>query len=186
VSPVSRWYQRFRRPIHEFAKFAMVGATGFLVTDGAFNLMISEHQATFIANAVATLAATAVTFAGSRYWTFRHRERSGLRRETAIFIVLNLVGVLIQQACIEFARHELAAGLDKVTLNAAFLVGVGLATLFRFWSYRTFVWLPHLAGPATGPDVRRTTASGPMPSWQEELEPDMVPPAPLRPEPSRS
>jgi len=149
MSLVSGWYRRFRCLIHEFAKFAMVGATGFLVTDGVFNLMLSERQATLPANAVATLAATAVTFVGSRYWTFRHRERTGLGRETAAFIVLNLIGVLIQQACLELADRELQAGTSKVMLNAAFLAGLGLATLFRFWSYRKFVWLPHKS-PAAG------------------------------------
>jgi len=134
------WYQRFAHLIRELARFAVVGATGLLVTDGAFNLMISERQAALTSNAVATLAAAVVTFLGSRYWTFRHRKRAGLGRETVTFIAANLAGVLIQQACLELARHELGAGQDKVTLNAAFLAGVGLATAFRFWSYRRYVW----------------------------------------------
>jgi hypothetical protein len=29
---------------------------------------------------------------------------------------------------------------DKYLLNVAFLIGIGLATLFRFWSYRKWVW----------------------------------------------
>jgi putative flippase GtrA len=140
VSAATRWCRRFAHLIREFARFALVGAIGFLVTDGAFNLMISEHQAALTANTVATLAAAVVTFLGSRYWTFRHRKRTGLRREAVTFIVLNLVGVLIQQACLELAARELRAGLDEVTLNAAFLAGVGLATGFRFWSYRRYVW----------------------------------------------
>jgi putative flippase GtrA len=152
VSAVSRWCRRFGTA-GEPARFAAVGAAGLLVTDGVFNLMISGHQATFTANAAATLIASAVTFAGNRYWTFRHRERTGIGRETSAFIALNLIGILIQQACLELARHELAAGQDKVTLSAALLVGVGLATVFRFWSYRRFVWLarrPRSLEPGTG------------------------------------
>jgi putative flippase GtrA len=125
----------------EFARFAVVGAIGLLVTGGVFNLMLSRHQAAFAANAAATVAAAVVTFVGSRYWTFRHRERTGLGRETTAFIALNLIGILIQQACLELARHELGAGQNGVTLTAALLLGVGLATLFRFWSYRRFIWL---------------------------------------------
>ena len=140
MSTAIGWCQRFAHLIRELARFAVVGAIGLLVTDGAFNLMISEHQAALTANAVATLAAAVVTFLGSRYWTFRHRERAGLGRETVTFIAANLAGILIQQACLELARHELGAGQDKVTLNAAFLAGVGLATGFRFWSYRRYVW----------------------------------------------
>ena len=74
--------RRFAHLIRELARFLVVGAIGLLVTDGAFNLMISERQTAFTANAVATLAAAVVTFLGSRYWTFRHRSRAGLGRET--------------------------------------------------------------------------------------------------------
>jgi len=42
--------------------------------------------------------AAVVTFLGSRYWTFRHRRRAGLGRETVTFIAANLAGILIQQA----------------------------------------------------------------------------------------
>jgi len=147
VSLVSRWYQRFQRLIHEFAKFGVVGTIGFLVTEGVFNLMIARHQSSFTANAVSTLVAAAVTFLGNRYWTFRHRERTGWVREATVFLVLNLIGIAIQQACLEFAKHEFGRN-DKLTLNAAFLVGVALATLFRFWSYRKFVWLAQVSDQA--------------------------------------
>jgi putative flippase GtrA len=176
VSLVGGLYQRFRHLIHEGGKFLVVGGFGFLVTELVFNLLISEHQATFTANAVATLVAAAVTFVGNRHWTFRHRERTGMGRETVIFFVLNGVGVLIQQACLELAKHEFGRH-DKLTLNVAFLVGVGLATMFRFWSYRKFVWLDQSAGPSAG-----STASyppGPRPGGYESREPALVPPEPM-------
>jgi len=140
VNAATRWRQRFAHLIPELARFLVVGAIGLLVTDGAFNLMISVRQAALTANAVATLTAAVVTFLGSRYWTFRHRKRGGLGRETVTFIAANLAGILIQQACLDLARLEPGAGQDKFTLNAAFLAGVGLATGFRFWSYRRYVW----------------------------------------------
>ena len=170
MSLVGRWYQRFRHLIHEFAKFGIIGGIGFLVTAGVFNLLISNHEATFTANAVATMVAAAVTFVGNRYWTFRHRERTGMGRETVTFIVLNLIGIVIQQACLELAKHEFGRH-DKVTLNAAFLVGVALATMFRFWSYRKWVWLAQPADPAP---LSRALLNG-----HEEREPVLVPPAPL-------
>ena len=184
MSLVGGLYQRFRHLIHEFAKFGIVGGIGFLVTEGVFNLMISEHQATFTANAVATLVAAAVTFVGNRHWTFRHRERTGMGREAMVFFTLNAVGVVIQQACLELAKHEFGRH-DKLTLNVAFLFGVGLATLFRFWSYRKFVWLAQPGGP---PDSGRLTRrSGPPPGdGYEAREPALVPPEPMpRPVPGR-
>ena len=180
MSLVSRWYQRFQRLIHEFAKFGVVGTIGFLVTEGVFNLMIARHQSSFTANAVSTLVAAAVTFLGNRYWTFRHRERTGLAREATVFLVLNLIGIAIQQACLEFAKHEFGRN-DKLTLNAAFLVGVALATLFRFWSYRKFVWLAEVAdqAPAVPGALDR------VPEAEEEAwEPALVPHEPLQQPPA--
>ena len=185
MSLVGGLYQRFRHLIHEFAKFGVVGGIGFLVTELVFNLLISMHQATFTANAVATLVAAAVTFVGNRHWTFRHRERTGMGRETVIFFALNGVGVLIQQACLELAKHVVGHH-DKLTLNIAFLVGVGLATLFRFWSYRKFVWLDQSAGgPSAG--VPFSQSPGSQPGGYETREPALVPPEPApRPVPVRN
>jgi putative flippase GtrA len=160
VTLVSRWYRPFRHVIHEGAKFGVVGGTGFLVTEGIFNLIIREHQATFTANAASTLLAATVTFLGNRYWTFRHRERTGIGRETAVFIGLNLVGILIQQGCLDLAKHELGRH-DPLTLNAAFLAGVALATVFRFWSYRKWVWLAQAAAPPAPGHARPERWDGP-------------------------
>ena len=178
MSLISGLYRRFRHLIHEFAKFGVIGGVGFLVTFGVFNLLIHDNAQSFTANAVATMVAAAVTFVGNRYWTFRHRERTGMGRETVMFIVLNLVGILIQQACIELAKEAFGSH-DKFTLNAGFLVGVALATLFRFWSYRKWVWLAQQpADPAAAADTRPIHPTDPWSGGREDREPEMVPPAP--------
>ena len=134
-------YLRFRQLIHEGAKFGVVGLIGFLVTDGGTNLLRAEFQMGWLkANVIATVAATIVTFLGSRYWTFRHRERTALHRETILFFVLNGIGLLIQLACLGFANYALGL-TDKFSSNVALLIGIALGTLFRFWSYRKFVWV---------------------------------------------
>ena len=148
MSFARKLYERFRHFIHEIAKFGVVGGIAFIVTELAFNVLIQMGADSFAANAGATLVAAVVAFVGNRYWTFRTRHRSGMGRETALFFLLNGVGVLIQQACIEVAKYEFGRN-DKVTVNAAFLVGVMLATMFRFWSYRKWVW--RLAPPGAEP-----------------------------------
>jgi putative flippase GtrA len=151
VNRVRGWYERFRQLIHEGAKFGVVGGIGFLVSDGGTNLLQSTlHLGWLKSNVIATLAATVVTYLGSRYWTFRHRERGGMGRESALFFALNGMGLAIQLACLGFTNYALGL-TGKFASNVALLLGICLGTLFRFWSYRKWVWIAPAAGPALGP-----------------------------------
>jgi len=150
-----RLYQRFRALIHEGAKFLVVGGIGFAVTEAGFNLLHFDLRlGLFTSNAVATIAAMAVTFTGNRYWTFRDREGHGTARETISFVVLNTIGLLIQYACVWIAQDAFGV-TGKIPTNIAYLFGIALGTLFRFWSYRRWVWLAPGAPGAIGP-ARRT------------------------------
>jgi putative flippase GtrA len=148
LSSVRNLRDRFRHLIREGARFGVVGGIGFLVTDGGTNLLQAPLHGWLKANVIATLAATVVTYVGSRYWTFRHRERGGMGRETALFIALNGTGLAIQLTCIGFTNYALGL-TDKVASNVALLLGICLGTLFRFWSYRKWVWVAS-AGSAVG------------------------------------
>jgi len=149
VSIVRDLYLRYRQLIHEGLKFCVVGGGGVIITDGGTNLLVHVGLDWLVANVIATAAAIAFTFAGSRYWTFRHRAKAG-RRENALFWVLAVVGLLIQLACLGFVTKVL--GDTKGLLpNVGLLVGIVVATLFRFWSYRKWVWT---APPAAAPPPR--------------------------------
>jgi putative flippase GtrA len=133
---------RFRHLIHEMAKFGIVGLAGVVVTEIGYNLL---HYSPFrfgplTSVTLATIAATCTTFIGNRYWTFRHRDGSGTSRETVMFFGLNGIGLLIQYASIGFTNYALGL-TDKLSNNVALVAGIGLGTLFRFWSYRKWVWV---------------------------------------------
>jgi hypothetical protein len=68
-------------------------------------------------------------------------------RETVLFFVFNGIGLLIQLACVAIVQDGLHLN-GKVWYNFANLAGIGLGTLFRFWSYRKWVW--RTAEPASG------------------------------------
>ena len=140
-------YERFRQIIHEFAKFGVIGVFGLLITNIGYALLHSNTVGwgPVTATTVATIVATSVTYVGNRYWSFRHRERTNVAREGTIFFVLNGIGLGIQDAVVAFNYYILGHFIPGVSGNkvAEFLalnVGIGLATLFRFWSYRRFVW----------------------------------------------
>ena len=137
MSTISGLYERFRHLIHEGAKFLVVGLIGTIVTFGIANALkgIGEYKAITIA----TIVATVVTYLGNGRWAFRHRQGQGTTRDSVVFFVLNGIGLVIYYACIGVTelfgvRH------DVVWYNVALVVGTGLGTLFRFWSYRKWVW----------------------------------------------
>jgi putative flippase GtrA len=134
-----QFYGRFRDLISEAARFAVVGLAGVVITDGGANLLrYGAGLDRFTAVAIATLAAVAISFVASRYWTFRHRERGGLGRETALFCVANGIGVAISEGCVWLTS---AFGWEgKLSYNIALAGGIALATLFRYWSYKKWVW----------------------------------------------
>jgi len=135
-------YRRFRQIIHEGAKFGIVGLTGIGVTNLVFiPLHDALHLGPLTSVTVATAVATVVTYLGNRYWSFRGREGGGTRRDSVMFFILNAIGLLIQYAVLGFSNYVL--GLTGKTENViAVNLGIGLGTLFRFWSYRKWVWVP--------------------------------------------
>ena len=141
-------YERFRQLVHEAAKFGVVGATAFLTATIGTNLLhFRAGMGPLTSNVIATIAGTCVAFLGNRYWTFRHREGSTLVREYVVFFGLNGIGLGIQLACIAVTYYLLNMH-GKLAYNVALIFGIGLGTLFRFWSYRRWVWLAPPAAEA--------------------------------------
>ena len=109
-----------------------------------------------------------LTYLGSRFWTFRHRVNQALLREGLLFAAFNIVGLAIAECVIAFVTY----GLDmKGTLvfNVASLVGTGLGTVFRYFSYKKWVFLAGAPGAAVAAgeaavsgfvDVTETSGAG--------------------------
>jgi putative flippase GtrA len=134
-------YERLRQPVYEFAKFAVVGIAGVFITNAVYGLLYVHQGLGPVSSAtVATIVAAIGTYLGNRYWSFRTRRRAGVAHEIIVFAVLNGVGLLIQDATVAFNYYLLRLGHDKVAVFVALNLGIAIATLFRFWSYRQFVW----------------------------------------------
>jgi putative flippase GtrA len=151
-------YARLRPVASEFAKFAVVGATGVVITNAVYDAVDARLRAGPVSSAtIATVVAAVVTYLGNRYWSFLARSRAGVARELAVFAVLNCLGLLIQDAVVAFNAYALRLGHSRLAAFVALNAGIGLATLFRFWSYRRFVWTAPRPGPArpAGPGAVR-------------------------------
>jgi putative flippase GtrA len=95
------------------------------------------------ASVLATVITTTLAYFANRYWTYRHHTRTALRREYLLFFGFNLVGMVIQSGAIAIGKYGfgLTEEHDELAFLGVTVVGVVIATVFRFWAYRTFVFL---------------------------------------------
>ncbi|MFI7071269.1 GtrA family protein [Micromonospora sediminicola] len=163
--PIGALLHRFGHLIHELSKFATVGGFAFLVDFALFNYLASGRgMPPLAAKTISTVIAATIAFLGNRFWTWRHRQRSNPAREYALFFFFNGVGLGIAVACLAISRYGLGAiwpGVFQTPLAdniASFIVGTGLGTLFRFWSYRRFVFVE--AGTPPVPATSHDRESG--------------------------
>ena len=134
-------YARFEVLIHEVTKFGLVGALAFLITLGGTNLLrYGAERGPLTSVTIATIVATVFAFFGNRHWAFKHRKGRGLGHESLLFFFFNGIGLLIQLAFVAAAHYGLGL-TDKLSYNVANIIGIGVATLFRLYCYRRWVFL---------------------------------------------
>jgi putative flippase GtrA len=134
-------YTRFRVLIHEAAKFGTVGIIAFFITIGGANgLRYGAGLGPLTSVAIATAFATVFAFLGNKLWAFRHRKGNHWGRESVLFFVFNGIGLLIQLGVVAAVTHGFGLN-DKFSYNLANVVGVGVATIFRLYCYRRWVFL---------------------------------------------
>ncbi|MCS0606076.1 GtrA family protein [Streptomyces sp. LP11] len=129
-----------QRLVREMAKFGAVGGAGVLVNLGVFNLVRHVSDLPVVrASIIATVVAIAFNYVGFRYWTYRDRDRGGRTRELTLFLLFSAIGLVIENGLLYLATYGF--GWDSPLQSNVFkFVGIGVATLFRFWSYRSWVF----------------------------------------------
>ena len=138
--------KRFADLIPELAKFGVVGLIGAVIDlGGADYLHVHMGIGPMVAKGLSISAATLVTYLGSRFWTFRHRVNQALLREGVLFVVLNIIGLVIAEVVIAVTTYRLDMK-SELAYNAASVVGTGLGTIFRYFSYKKWVFLAGAPG----------------------------------------
>ncbi len=182
VSPIAGLYRRSAELIHELAKFGVVGSIGAVLDlGGAAALHGAVGLGPLVAKIISTVVAATFAYAGNRVWTFRHRANAGLAREYLIFFALNGVGLLVALLVIGFTEYSLGMH-GQVAYNVAQVTGTGIGTIFRYWAYKKWVFLPagapaidpHTGLPIPAPAPARggrREASQPPPLARQERNP---------------
>jgi putative flippase GtrA len=138
-------YQRLARELLAFGFAGVVNtAFGFLL----FNLLFSSMGSLW-ANAVSTAGGTATSFVLNRYITYRHRPRRSLRQELPLFVVVNLIGLGLQQGIMALAKVTFnLQSTDRLEYNLVRVVSVAIGTVFLLLCYRYLVFRKDKPGVA--------------------------------------
>ncbi|WP_433271011.1 GtrA family protein [Micromonospora vinacea] len=167
--------ERWQKFINEALKFGIVGGINTVINYAVFNALALTVfvNGQLKATVIATIVATITSYLMNRHWTYRDRPKSALRREYLLFFLFNGAGLLIELGAVAAAKYGLGVhGL--LGLNLAKTVGVMLATLFRFWSYRTFVFQPVAPAEDEAAKTDSTWHDIPRDEWDTMAEMDPV------------
>jgi putative flippase GtrA len=140
-----RLRERLAALVRELGKFGTVGGIAFLIDSVIYNVLLREGLETLVAKTISTVVAATVAFLGNRFWTWRHREHDNMARQYTLFFGFNAVGLAIGLSCLAISHYGLGhfwSALQSPLADnvSGQLVGTALGTLFRFWSYRRFVF----------------------------------------------
>lgn len=133
--------RRARGPVDatEVLTFLGVGGVGYIVDVVVFNLLLTV-SGPLLARTVAVLVAMIATYVGNRRYTWRSTDSDRRSREVALFLIFNLIGFAISLATLYLSHHVFGFTSRLADNLSANVIGVGLGTLFRFVTYRTFVF----------------------------------------------
>lgn len=138
---------RIQNLVPEASRFLTVGAVAYVVDFGVFNLLRFAGEFAPLASkpltakVISAFLATLVAYFGNKNWTYASRKGQERRKEIIWFFGLNIVAMMIAVVCLWFSHYVL--GLDSALADniSANFIGVGLGTLFRFVTYRKFVFI---------------------------------------------
>ena len=149
----------------EVLTFLAVGGAGYVVDVAAFNVLRSVAPFSVVdptvARTLAVAVAMCVTYAGNRSLTWRDHTRGNRRREVGLFVAFNIIGFGFSVVSLAVS-HDVLGLTSRLADNvSANLVGLALGTVFRYLTYKRFVFAGTPAGGT--PYEERATSNPPLP-----------------------
>ncbi len=172
--------QPFAERHHELIKFAIVGATTFIIDSAIFytlKLTVLEPKPV-TAKVIAGIVAVIASYILNREWSFRDRGGRERHHEALLFFAVSGVGVVLSMAPLWFSRYVLDLQIPHVSLAAenvadflaAYVVGNLLQMAFRFWAFRRWVF-PDEIGREPDKALESTlTTGGIVEALEDEIE----------------
>jgi putative flippase GtrA len=137
----------------ELIRFAVVGGTTFVIDNGvwyALKLTVLQDKVV-TAKAIAVLVAVISSYVLSREWSFHTRGGRERHHEAALFFLVSGLGIGVNLAPLYVSRHVFDLHSEIADFVAGSVIGMLLATGFKFWAMRKFVFPQADARPSVQP-----------------------------------
>lgn len=156
IARLPRPFRPFAEQHHELIKFAIVGATTFVIDSVIFytlKLTILEPKPV-TAKVISGIVAVIASYILNREWSFRDRGGRERHHEALLFFAFSGVGVVLSMAPLWFSSYVLGLRVPNVSLAmenvadflSAYIIGNLLQMAFRFWAMRRWVFPDQLGG----------------------------------------
>ena len=150
IARLPRPVRPFAERHHELIKFAIVGATTFVIDSSIFytlKLTVLEPKPV-TAKIIAGIVAVIASYILNREWSFRDRGGRERHHEALLFFGFSGVGVLLSMAPLWVSSYVLQFRVPNVSLTmenladfvSAYILGNLLQMAFRFWVFRRWVF----------------------------------------------
>ncbi|QFZ24847.1 GtrA family protein [Saccharothrix syringae] len=126
----------------ELIRFAAVGGTTFLIDNGiwyALKLTFLDDKVV-TAKAIAVLVAVIASYVLSREWSFHTRGGRERHHEAALFFLVSGIGIGVNLLPLYVSRHVFDLHSEVADFLSGSVLGMLLATGFKFWAMRKFVF----------------------------------------------
>jgi dolichol-phosphate mannosyltransferase len=144
--------------------FLAVGAVGYVVDVVAFNAfrLVEPFRALdpAYARTLAVVLAILVNYIGNRSYTWRDVPSQDRRRELALFFGFSVIGFGFSLVAL-VVSHDVLGYTGPLADNiSANVIGLGLGAVFRFWTYKHFVFRAARASGAEASRFRQDRPEG--------------------------
>ena len=157
----------YRQLIRTALKFGAVGLICYGIDVGIFNILRlgvlgDEHffQGPIGAKIASVTISTLASWFGNRLWTFREHRRQNVALELFEFSAIAVVGMGISLLCLYISHYVLGYTsllADNLSTN---VIGLVVATAFRFLMYRFWVYGHHRSDGLAARTVRAEEPAG--------------------------
>lgn len=89
-----------KKLLAQFMKFGVVGVIAFVIDYGLLALLTELFGINYLVSATISFTASVVfNYVASMRYVFTHKEGMSRRREFVIFVVLSVIGLLVNNGC---------------------------------------------------------------------------------------